>query len=141
MTKVYGARDSVEAQFVKGLLEAEEIPAIIQGGPLQAVLGEIPVSPELLPTVSVDEKDLDRAMEIIDELNKGGPAATSPEPSWTCPKCGEVLEGQFSECWNCGSKRGSWGCSTRHAPARTIPILVNSLLAFTLARIECGYDT
>jgi hypothetical protein len=107
MTRVYGARDSAEAQFVKALLEAEEIPAVIQGGPLQAVLGEIPVSPESLPTVWVDETDVDRAMVIIDELNQGGPAATSPQPSWTCPKCGEVLEGQFSTCWNCGSTRGS----------------------------------
>jgi len=105
MTNVYGARDLAEAQFVKGLLEAEDIPAIIQGGALQAVLGEIPVSPESLPSVWVNETDLDRAMPIVKELDNGGPAKTSLQPGWTCAKCGEALEGQFSTCWKCGTNR------------------------------------
>jgi hypothetical protein len=25
--------------------------------------------------------------------------------SWTCPSCGEQLEGQFSSCWKCGATR------------------------------------
>jgi hypothetical protein len=24
---------------------------------------------------------------------------------WTCPKCGEKVEGQFDSCWSCGTKR------------------------------------
>lgn len=105
MVKVYGARDLAEAQFVKGLLESEEIDAVIQSGPLQAVLGEIPVTPESLPTVWVNEADLDRARPIIEELKKGGPPAHATQSNWTCPKCGEVLEGQFTQCWNCGTAR------------------------------------
>ena len=23
-----------------------------------------------------------------------------------CPKCGEEVEDQFDECWNCGAERG-----------------------------------
>ncbi len=105
MQRIYGARDLAEAQFVKGLLDAQEIPAVVQGGPLQAVLGEIPVTPESLPSVWVNEPDAQRALQIIDELKRGGPAALDPQPAWTCPRCGEVLEGQFSSCWNCGAER------------------------------------
>jgi hypothetical protein len=105
MMKVYGARDLAEAQFVKGLLEAEQISAVVQSGPLQALLGEIPVTPESLPSVWINEADVERARPILQEFEKGGPAAVSPQPSWTCPKCGEVLEGQFSQCWNCGTAR------------------------------------
>jgi hypothetical protein len=105
MKRVYGARDLTEAHFVKGLMEAEEIAAIVQGGPLQIVLGEIPVTPESLPSVWVADDDIPHAMQIIDDLRKGGPAATNPEPDWTCPKCGEVSEGQFTTCWKCGAER------------------------------------
>jgi len=109
MMRIYGARDIAEAQFVKGLLEAEDIAATIQGGPLQVVLGEIPVSPESLPSVWVNETDLERAQKIIDEVHRGGPAHTHPQPNWTCPKCGEVLEGQFTTCWKCGTNRAEAG--------------------------------
>jgi hypothetical protein len=50
----------------------------------------------------VNEADLPAAQLIIDEFRQGGPAKTHPQPSWTCPKCGEVLEGQFTTCWKCG---------------------------------------
>jgi hypothetical protein len=105
MKRVYGARDLAEAYFVKGLLDAEEIPAVVQGGALQAVLGEVPVNPESLPSVWVNEQDVDRAMQIISEMKEGGPATIEPQSNWTCPKCGEVLEGQFSNCWKCGTER------------------------------------
>jgi RNA polymerase subunit RPABC4/transcription elongation factor Spt4 len=30
------------------------------------------------------------------------PVAGEP---WTCSRCGEVLEPQFAQCWNCGTPR------------------------------------
>lgn len=105
MERVYGARDPVEAEFVKGLLAAEDIEAVIQGLPLQMALGDIPISPESLPSIWVNEPDVPRAKQIIDELKRGGPAATEASNTWTCPQCGEVLEGQFTTCWKCGAER------------------------------------
>jgi hypothetical protein len=40
------------------------------------------------------------ARELIAQLRT--PVSGDP---WTCAKCGEVLEPQFSQCWNCGSPR------------------------------------
>jgi hypothetical protein len=105
MERIYGARDPVEAEFVKGLLESEEIEAVIQGLPLQMALGDIPISPESLPSVWVNEPDVARARQIVDEMQRGGPAASVAGETWTCPRCGEVMEGQFTTCWKCGTER------------------------------------
>jgi hypothetical protein len=103
--RIYGARDSSEAEFVKGLLEAEEIPAIVQGSALDAARGDIPFTAASLPSVWVNETDVERATLVVDEFRRGGPAVTTPQVSWKCPKCGEVLEGQFTTCWKCGTEK------------------------------------
>ena len=48
---------------------------------------------------------------VLDETHDdelGDAQALESEPlqrsSWTCPQCGEDVDGQFSVCWNCGSK-------------------------------------
>jgi len=105
MKRIYGARDSTEAEFVKGLLEEEDIPAIVQGSALEAARGDIPFTDSSLPSVWVNEEDLERALPIIEEFRRGGPAGASPQEAWTCPKCGEQLEGQFTSCWKCGTEK------------------------------------
>ena len=53
--------------------------------------------------VMVSSADVARADELIKEMNadEDGPP---PQP-WKCPECGEEIEGQFSQCWNCGMTR------------------------------------
>src|SRR4051812_3070721 len=105
MKKVYEARDLAEAELVKGMIESEEIEVIVQDGALQGVLGETAVSSEALPTVWVNDEDIARAQVIVNEFKQGGPATEESQFTWTCPKCGEVLQGQFTTCWNCGTER------------------------------------
>jgi hypothetical protein len=105
MQRIYGARDSTEAEFVRGLLEAEEIQAIVQGSALEAARGDIPFSANSLPSVWVNEPDVERASKIVEEFRRGGPAATQSQIAWICPKCGEKLEGQFTTCWKCGTEK------------------------------------
>jgi rubrerythrin len=28
-----------------------------------------------------------------------------PERRWACARCGEIVEGPFEQCWNCGAMR------------------------------------
>lgn len=105
MQRIYGARDSIEAEFVKGLLDAENIRAVVQGSALEAARGDIPFTAASLPSVWVNEPDVMRAMQIVEEFRRGGPAATHPKAPWKCPRCGEMLEGQFTSCWKCGAER------------------------------------
>lgn len=86
----------MEAQVLITHLKDENIDAIIDkddaGGmhpQLQAARGV---------KILVDEDDLVRAKSVIEVDNTN-------KDSWTCKKCNEVHEGQFSVCWNCGEKR------------------------------------
>jgi hypothetical protein len=105
--KVYMAEDPIEAQMVVDLLQAEGIAAMIQGEHIFAVRGALPIS---YPTVWVlDEADYDRARALALEYDRrryteGESEAPRPEP-WTCPQCGERIEGQFGLCWQCGAER------------------------------------
>ena len=50
----------------------------------------------------VDDDKASRARSI---LKKTMAPLASVKKSWTCNGCGEMIEGQFSECWNCGCDR------------------------------------
>ena len=107
MKKVYLAENPIAAHMVVDLLQVEGIAAVVQGEHIFAVRGALPVS---YPTVWVlDEEHYDRARELALEYDRdqtAGPDGESPpaEP-WTCPQCGEPIEGQFGLCWQCGAER------------------------------------
>ena len=50
----------------------------------------------------VEDSDFARACEVRDAVAK---LPSAPASAWTCPSCGERLEGQFGSCWNCGVNR------------------------------------
>ena len=110
MQQVYTARDAMEAHFVKGLLEAEEIAAVVQGEALEETWGDLPLSGKALPSVWVPDEQVAKALPIIDEHRRrdiadavtGEPPA---RPTWVCPQCGERVEEQFTQCWHCGHAR------------------------------------
>ena len=104
MKSVYSARDAVDAHLVKTFLDEQGIESVVQGEALSNILGEIPVTRETLPSVWVREEDYDRATEALAGFRADADAAKSG-PSWTCPTCGETIEPQFSECWNCSARR------------------------------------
>jgi hypothetical protein len=101
LKRVFRAGNAMEAEFVRGVLEAEGIPAVVQGAALEATLAPI-LGGTTLPGVYVREQDLEDARDIVDRLESGEITAGTP---WTCPNCGEAIEGQFSECWKCGTER------------------------------------
>lgn len=50
----------------------------------------------------LDESRIEEARQIVEEAL--GPSEGSTT-AWTCPHCHEEIEGEFSECWNCGKPR------------------------------------
>jgi len=101
LTRVYTAPLLPQVQHVMNLLELSGIACSMTNQYLAAAAGEIPPT-ECWPQVWVWEKDRAKADDIIENLMSGDEA---PAPIWVCPKCGEKLEGQFTECWNCGTSR------------------------------------
>lgn len=111
MRHVYTGRDEMDAHFVKGLLEQEGIEAVVTGENLEATWSTLPLSDKSLPGVWVQDGDVDRALVIVkdyaqvDAVNADDDVEDAPRPTWKCANCGEAVEEQFSECWNCGHSR------------------------------------
>jgi hypothetical protein len=91
---------AIAAAHYAGALRAGGIECEVRNTMLSGALGEIPFlecAPQIWIRNALDEA---RARELIEQLR----APISGEP-WTCEKCGEVLEPQFAQCWNCGAAR------------------------------------
>jgi hypothetical protein len=103
LEKLYIARDSMEAAFVAGLLNERDIPAVVFGEILGVARGELPPTMHTQPAVFVPAELIQQACEILDAWQRG--LLTQVAADWTCPTCGEVIEGQFAMCWNCQTSR------------------------------------
>lgn len=103
MRRIYIADNPPEAHLVRGYLEAAGITAIVQGEDVYAARGGLPITNETAPSVWVAEDDAAQAARLVAEFfdRSRAPAGTA----WRCPNCGELLEPQFTACWNCRSER------------------------------------
>ena len=89
-------------EHIKDILQEEGINCMIKNLNLAGALGEIPPI-ECWPEVWIlEDEDYDRASGIVEDLLK---ESTKYRTSWVC-HCGEKIEGQFTNCWNCGTARG-----------------------------------
>jgi hypothetical protein len=102
MKQIYSARDEVDAELVKNALTDGGIESVVQSGGLSIVLGAIPVTESTLPSVWVRDQDVERAKKVLAEFQH--PEIPQGAP-WKCPKCGEMIDPQFTACWNCGTAR------------------------------------
>jgi hypothetical protein len=101
MQLLYSSLKLLEIHHLKNLLEAEGIRCQIRNELLSRLAGEIPFT-ECAPELwLLDERDLARARQIVTDFDRGPVTG----PAWSCPGCGEMLEGQFSACWHCGAPR------------------------------------
>ena len=104
MIKIYTNRNITTVSVMKAALESREIECRLKNENLTGALGELPFT-ETWPEIwIVDEQKEELAKSIIENIISGPPES---EKSWTCGSCKEIIEGQFSECWNCGFIKGS----------------------------------
>jgi|SRR5208283_1181028 hypothetical protein len=108
MKKIYIAKNPIDANLFKGILEGEKIQAIVQGEFLWSVRGEVPITPETCPSVwIINDDDYEKAVQILRDFELQGMSTDSVGDDWKCKKCGESNEKQFSECWQCGSEKNT----------------------------------
>jgi hypothetical protein len=107
LAKIYTAANAVDAHMLKTLLEQEEIPAVVRGDGLVPLQGGTLLAMEVRPSVWVfDDEQRDRAQALADDYGRRTAPPDGNGIGWTCV-CGEPVEAQFSECWNCGRPRSS----------------------------------
>lgn len=110
MQHVYTARDTMDAHFLRDLLEQQGIRAVVQGESLESgAFGSLPLSAQSTPTVWVNPEDEAKASEVVAEYRRvdraNADASEKLGPTWTCANCGEKVEQQFTQCWKCGHQK------------------------------------
>ena len=102
MKKVYTSPNIGMVGHIKNILAANGIDSEIQGEHRVIGSGGIPTS-ECWPELWIlDESQLEKAEQIVAEALE---SVETKVRDWKCPGCGEEVEGQFTECWNCGKER------------------------------------
>ena len=130
LIRVYSSPDSIKAHFLAGLLRANDIPAVVVGE-RAALGGYIPGD----VGVSVRAGDEAAAMVLVERFVSGQTRSDASAPRWTCANCGEQLEAQFTDCWNCQTPRPREDETA--PPARKPP---DPFVPIDLTCVGCGYN-
>ncbi len=102
MQRIYSAKDPLMIGHLKNVMASFGIKCVTKKLDLISGGGELPPI-ECWPELWVIEDDkASRAKSILKKTL--APLASVKKP-WGCHGCGERIEGQFSECWNCGCDR------------------------------------
>lgn len=99
MKKVYSSENVPLVGYLKSILDSHNIDCFVKNEHLSAGAGELPPIecwPELWVT---DATNYVRAKHIVD-TTIAEPLTQSSD--WSCQNCGELIEGQFGVCWQCG---------------------------------------
>ena len=79
------------------------VTATVQRAYASGIAGHIPPDQSLPEVWLEDEAQQAVAERLLDEWRH------APERRWSCAGCGEIVEGPFESCWNCGAAMpGSW---------------------------------
>ncbi len=99
MKLIFSSPDLVEVNELKELLEDVGITCVINNEVSSQLLGGVPTI-EATPELWIED---DARLAEAEQVKKDWEAAPAPGPAWTCPKCGEKSEAQFTSCWKCGT--------------------------------------
>jgi putative signal transducing protein len=99
MKRLCSAASLPDAHILRGLLGQEGIKAHVFNENAQSGVGQLPVA-EAQPELWVDdEKDWQRAMEVVRRFE----ASPRIDATLRCAACGEDNPGNFQVCWSCGA--------------------------------------
>lgn len=103
MKRVFRAASLIQVAHARNVLLTAGIQSELRNQYLAGALGDLPML-ETWPQLYVDDEDEQVALRVLARA-AAAPAGTP----WTCERCGEVLEPQFTSCWRCG-----WSVSDKH---------------------------
>ncbi|MGH7941947.1 MAG: DUF2007 domain-containing protein [Limisphaerales bacterium] len=101
MKRLFTSSDLAAVSALKSMLDRIGIPCFITNEVSSALAGGIPQG-ECMPELWIGDDS--REEEAI-QIKKQWLSPRNQGPAWTCPKCGENLEPQFTSCWKCGTAK------------------------------------
>ncbi|WP_304526346.1 DUF2007 domain-containing protein [Halomonas sp. I5-271120] len=99
--RVFAYPNALLVSHVHNVLESAGVPSELRNLTLGGGAGDLPLG-ECEPEVWVAPHNAARAKMLVREALEG---PVEVRPAWTCPGCGERLEGAFETCWACGTHR------------------------------------
>ncbi|MDQ7780895.1 MAG: DUF2007 domain-containing protein [Planctomycetota bacterium] len=100
--QIFASYDVPLVRFFAGFLEHQGIECHVTNEPVGSLGGDIPLLEGPTELWVLDDSRLEEARQLIEKAALPG----VPVNPWRCGKCGELVEGQFTDCWNCGEARG-----------------------------------
>ena len=103
LVAVYSARDAAQAHLLASLLKSSGIAAVLSGETLASLGGYALTGIQVL--IHPDQQP--QAKPIVEQFIRSASAGFTPRSAspWRCPGCGEMIEPQFTDCWNCQTSR------------------------------------
>jgi len=99
--RVFSSYNLAAVHHARNVLDAAGIRAVVKNQYLASAMGDLPPA-ECQPELWVlNDADAGRAERLLFATEPAGEA-------WSC-RCGESLDGQFTQCWSCGSYRATEG--------------------------------
>lgn len=99
MKRLLAAPNLALATLWADQLSGAGIAASVQRIWAGSIAGEIPVDQALHEVWVMDDARHAEALQLLHELRN------PPWRRWACRGCGEIVEGPFEQCWNCGAVR------------------------------------
>ncbi len=102
MQKLFVSPNLVEVESLKDVLEQAGVQCWIKNQRGSSLAGEVPFA-EVFPELWVlNDDDYAEAQQFLENWRAARPREST---GWTCVRCGESHEKDFTSCWKCGSER------------------------------------
>jgi hypothetical protein len=102
MRKVYSSKDVNLVHFARSVLEAHQIDSVILREQLTGAVGGL-APLDTWPELWVHDADeLEQASQLIAAAMK---MSETQQTAWICHACGEKIEPQFTQCWQCDTEQ------------------------------------
>ncbi len=98
MKKIFSHDVLPIVENLHNVLKLNGIKSTIRSENLNVGIGGMGCCPELW----VSDQEFEHALKLIETIDTLPPET---DETWVCSNCMEEVEGQFSECWNCGKPR------------------------------------
>ena len=103
MTRIYDNQDITMVGHFRSILESMGIPCEIRNEAGVSLAGEVPFTAVFPELWVLDDEQVPLASQTIREYLEREKTAP-PVEDWTCSNCGEFVDGNYAECWNCGTE-------------------------------------